>query len=83
MAVYRKGQIIKFQISLKILRAFAFNHNIYYIIGVVKNTSPIGQKQEAQWGVLNTDGSFNKIPDNVIVRAKQLIKKENLLKDLD
>jgi len=82
MTVYRKGQNIDFKIPLKVLRAFALNHNIYYIVGVVKKTSPIGQDQGALWGVLNVDGSFTKIPQDVMVRAGQIVQKENLLKDL-
>ena len=83
MAIYRKGQLLDFKIPLKILRAFVLNHNIYYIIGVVKSTSPVGQNQDGLWGVLNIDGSFKQIPVDVMIRAKQLIQKENLLKDLN
>lgn len=83
MTVYRKGQTIDFKIPLKVLRAFAFNHNIYYIIGVVKNTSPVGQGDSPLWGVLNVDGSFKQIPQDAMTKARQFIIKENLLKDLE
>ena len=82
MTVYKVGQKIKFEIPLKVLRAFAVNHSIYYIVGVVKKSAPIANQAEPLWGVLNVDGSFKAIPAQVMKRATLLVAKENLFKGL-
>jgi hypothetical protein len=71
--ILKLGQKVDFTIKLKVVKAFAHEDNLYYIVGVVKKGTPIDHMTQPLWGVLNVDMSCESIPPEVMERARNIV----------
>ena len=78
MAILTLGNIVDFKIKLQVLRAFAFDGNIYYIVGLVRDNTSWCNMDKRVLAVLNVDGSHDSIPIEAQQKADVIIEKENL-----
>lgn len=72
--ILKLGQHVDFTIKLRVVKAFAHEDALYYIVGVIKKGTPIANMTEPLWGVLNVDNSCESIPEPVMQRAKTIVK---------
>lgn len=83
MPQYKKDQILNLTLQLKVLRAFAINDIIYYIVGVIRKNSVLRHTSTPVFGVLRNDGTHDQIPPEALNKANELVQRENLLKNLE
>lgn len=85
MAIYRVGQAITMQmnIEMRILRAFAVEDTMYYIVWVPRSAKITNQAKTPLYGVFRHDDSSGEIPPEVNQLAENIIQKENLLEGLE
>ena len=83
MPLYKVGQILDLTLKLKVLRAFAIEDVIYYIVGVIRKDSLLRHSATPVFGVLRNDGTHDQIPPEALKRTNELVQKENLLKNLE
>lgn len=74
MAILKAGDKCHFTVEMKVLKAFAYEDDIYYLVGVIKKNTPLKHMTDPLWGVLNVDGSVEAIPEPVMQRAATLIQ---------
>lgn len=84
MAIYRKGQDleIRFTIPMRILKAFAVQDIIYYIVwirdGKIKNA-----ENKPLYAVFRHDDSDGYTAPEILKMAEDIIARENLLENLE
>jgi hypothetical protein len=86
MSILVVGQEVQMPLvlNLKVLRAFAVEGNIFYIVGIKSNNSIIRNTiKTSMYAILRNDGTHSGITDEVINRANQLIIDEKLLDNLE
>ena len=83
MHQYKKDQILNLTLQLKVLRAFALEDIVYYIVGVIRKNSVLRHTATPVFGVLRNDGTHDQIPPEALLKANELVQKEDLLKNLD
>lgn len=85
MAIYKVGQIVSMSmtIDMKILRAFASEDTIYYIVWIPRSHKITNQDKTPMYGVFRNDDTTGAIPIEVNQLAEDIIKKENLLEGLE
>lgn len=85
MAIYRVGQELELSISIRmrILRAFAIDDSVYYIVWIPKNERIQSTGEDPLYGVFRHDNTNGPIPVEANQLAKNIIDKENLLQGLE
>jgi hypothetical protein len=85
VAIYRVGQAISMQmnIEMRVLRAFAVEDTIYYIVWIPRSHKITNQEKTPLYGVFRHDDTVGVIPEGVNQVAENIIKKENLLEGLE
>ena len=83
MPQYTVDQILNLTLQLKVLRAFAMDDIVYYIVGVIRKDSVLRHTSTPVFGVLRNDGTHDQIPPEALNMADELVQKENLLKNLE
>ena len=68
------NQIVDFPLKLKVLKAFAVEDTIYYIVQVLQTNSPLQHMQGLVWGVLRCDATGENIPKEVFDRASRIVE---------
>jgi hypothetical protein len=83
--IYRVGQEIelKFMIPMRILRAFAVNDNMYYIVWIKRDGKIRTQNSTPLYGVFRHDDSNGNIPPEVAQMADSIVIREKLLEGLN
>ena len=85
MAIYKVGQELELavRIHMRILRAFAIDDSIYYIVWIPKNDKIKSQAVDPLYGVFRHDDTNEPIPLEANEIAKHIIEKEKLLDNLE
>lgn len=85
MAIYKIGQEIdlKVSISMRILKAFAVEDNIYYIVLIKSNDKIKSSNKLPLYGTFRHDDSDGSISEEISKMADEIVVNENLLKDLE
>lgn len=83
MPQYVVGQVLDLHLKLKVLRAFAIDDVVYYVVGVIRKDSVLRHTKAPMYGVFRNDGSFEKIPPDALKRADELVVNEKLLENLE
>jgi hypothetical protein len=78
MPVYKTGDIVNFPLNLKVLKTFAHEDDVYYIVEILQNDVP-WKKVNKMYGTLDFNGNPN-VPDIVRQKADTII---NILKNRD
>lgn len=78
MSILKVNNIVDFKIKLQVLKVFAWDGNIYYIVGIVKENTPWCNMDKRVLAVLNVDGSHDSIPVEAQQKADVIIQNENL-----
>ena len=78
MAILKVGDKHSFNLELKVLKSFAVEDDIYYLIVVLRKGTPLAHVKDPLWGVLNVDGSCTAIPEPVMERASRIVATLNL-----
>jgi len=81
VAIYTAGQTLTltFNIKMKVLRAFAFQDIIYYIMLIDPETAVRGKDGSPVYAVFRHDDTTGNIPVDVNEFADELVRRENLL----
>lgn len=84
MAIYVKGQVIDIvtKLRMKILRAFAVDGTIYYIVWFPSSEQIRTENNSPAYGVFKHDDTMSFIPPHVNQVAQEIIQKEKLLENL-
>jgi hypothetical protein len=75
MPILKINQNVTFSINFKVVKAFVFEHDVYYIVVVLKKNTPLNHMQEIAWGCLSTDGTHDKVPEGAFQKASELVTK--------
>ena len=83
--IYRVGQEIelRFSIPMRILRAFALNDNMYYIVWIKKGEKIRSTDSGPLYAVFRHDDSDGRIPPEASRMADELVVREKLLENLE
>jgi hypothetical protein len=73
MPILRVNQKIPFTLNLQVVKAFSFEHDIFYIVVLLKKDTPLSHAREITWGTLSTDGTHIKVPEGAFQKAARLI----------
>lgn len=74
MPILKVGDKATFSVELKVIKAFAVEDDLYYLVVLLKKGTPLKHMKDPLWGVLNVDGACEAIPDPVMQRAQVLIQ---------
>lgn len=72
--ILQPNQLVDLNLKLKVLKAFAIEDTIYYIVQVLQADTPLQHMQGLVWGVLRCDGTSENIPQDVFDRAARIVE---------
>jgi hypothetical protein len=78
MKILKVGNLVDLNIKLQVLRAFACDDDLYYIVGIVKEGVSWCNMNKRVLATLNVDGSCQSITQEVLQKANAIIAQENL-----
>lgn len=74
MGILKVGEKCTFNVELKVLKAFAYEDDLYYIVVVLKKNTILRNTPDPIWGCLNVDKSCEEISEEVMARATEIVK---------
>jgi hypothetical protein len=74
MPVYKLGENLIFQVNLKIVKIFIYEHDVYYVVVLLKKGTPLRNFTEIVWGTLNVDGTHDSVPPEAMAKAQEIIQ---------
>lgn len=77
MPILTVGQRLPLQLNLQVVKAFVYQHDVYYIFVCVKEGTPLNHLKDTVWGVLSVDGTHTNVPEEAVKRASELVGKIN------
>lgn len=77
MPILKVNQNITFTINFRVVKAFVYEHDVYYIIAALKKDTPLNHMAEIVWGCLSVDGEHKVVPEGAFQKASEIIKTIN------
>jgi hypothetical protein len=68
------NQLVDLNLKLKVLKAFAVEDTIYYVVQILQANTPLQYMQGLVWGVLRCDGTSENIPQDVFEKAARIVE---------
>ena len=82
MPILKVNDHVTFSINFKVVKAFVFEHDVYYLVIALKKDTLLNNLEGVVWGCLSVDGTHKMVPEGAFKKAAELIQKINL-KDLE